>query len=148
MNVLPVAMAVAEHPHRDHRREVERGDARDDAERLADLVDVDAARHLLGEAALEQGRDAAREFEVLEATGDLAERIGRDLAVLGGQQGGDVGPVRLDEVPDAEHDVGPLRERGRAPGREGGLRRRDGGVRPRRAIAKSTCLVSMPVAGS
>ena len=30
-------------PQRDHRREVERGDARDHAERLADRVDVDAA---------------------------------------------------------------------------------------------------------
>ena len=29
--------------------------------------------------------------------------------------------VGLDEVPDAEHDVGPLGQRGRAPGREGGL---------------------------
>ena len=36
--------------------------------------------------------------------------------------------VRLDEVPDPEHDVGPLRERRRAPGREGRLGRRDGGV--------------------
>ena len=76
---------VGEHPHRHHRREVERRDAGDDAERLADLVDVDAGRDLLAEAALEQVRDAARELEVLEAAGDLAERVGRDLAVLGGQ---------------------------------------------------------------
>ena len=71
-----------EHPHRHHRREVERGDAGDHAERLADLVDVDAGAGLLAEAALEQVRDAARELEVLEAAGDLAQGVGRDLAVL------------------------------------------------------------------
>ena len=85
MNVLPQAIALREHPHRDHRREVERRDAGDDAERLADLVDVDAGRDLLAEAALEQVRDAGGELEVLEAAGDLAERVGRDLAVLGGE---------------------------------------------------------------
>ena len=70
-------------------------------------------------------RDAARELEVLEAAGDLAEGVRRDLAVLGGQQRGDLRAVRVDAVPDAEHDVGPLRERGRPPGREGCLRRGD-----------------------
>ena len=77
---------VAEHPHRDHGREVERGDARHDAQRLADLVHVDARRGLFAEPALQQVRDAARELEVLEAAGHLAQRVGRDLAVLGGQQ--------------------------------------------------------------
>ena len=77
---------VAEHPHRHHRREVERRDPGDDAQRLADLVHVDAARDLLAEAALEQMRDAAGELEVLEPARDLTERVRRDLAVLGGQQ--------------------------------------------------------------
>src|SRR4026207_1276253 len=36
-----------EHPHRDHRREVERRDPGHDAERLPDLVDVDPAGELL-----------------------------------------------------------------------------------------------------
>ena len=40
------------HPHGHHRGEVERGDAGDDAERLADRVDVDPRRGLLGELAL------------------------------------------------------------------------------------------------
>ena len=39
----------------------------DDAERLADRVDVDLGRHALGEAALEQVRDAAGELDDLEA---------------------------------------------------------------------------------
>ena len=125
-----------EHPHRDHRREVEGRDPGHDSQRLADLVDVDPARDLLGEAALEQARDAARELEVLETPGDLAQGVRGDLAVLRGQQRGDVRPVRLDQVPDPEHDVGALGERGRPPGREGRLGRRDGrvDVRARREV--------------
>ena len=117
-----------EHPHRHHRREVERRDAGHDPQRLADLVDVDPARDLLGEAALQEARDAAREFEVLETAGDLAERVRRDLAVLGGQVGGELLAVGLDQVPDPEHDLGPLRDRGCAPGREGCLRGGDSGA--------------------
>ena len=128
MNVLPVGDRGREHPHRDHRREVERRDPGDDAERLADLVDVDAGRDLLAEAALEEVRDAARELEVLDPAGDLAEGVRRDLAVLGGQVRRELLAARLDEVPDLEQDVGPLRERRRAPGREGRLRRGDGGA--------------------
>jgi hypothetical protein len=112
---------VREHPHRDHRREVERRDAGHDAERLADLVDVDAGGHLLRVAALHQVRHAGRELQVLEAAGDLAERVRRDLAVLRGQVRRDLAPMRLDQVPDPEHDLGPLRQRRRAPAWEGGL---------------------------
>ncbi len=119
---------VAEHPHRHHGREVERRDARHDAQRLADLVHVDARRGLLAEPALQQVRHAARELEVLEAAGDLAQRVGRDLAVLGGQQRRDVPSMVVDEVPDLEQDLGPLRERGRAPARERRLGRGHGRV--------------------
>ena len=48
--------------------------------------------------------------------------------MLGGQVRRELVAVLLDEVPDAEQDVGPLAQRGRAPGREGGLGRRDGRV--------------------
>ena len=106
---------VAEHPHRHHGREVERRDAGHDAERLADLVDVDAGRDLLAEAALEQVGHAAGELQVLQAAGDLAEGVRRDLAVLRGQVGGELLAVGVDEVPDAEHDLGATRERRRAP---------------------------------
>jgi hypothetical protein len=97
-------------------------------QRLVDLVDVDAGRRLLAEAALEQLRDAARELQVLEAASELAQGIGRDLAVLGREQGGDVAAMVLHEVPDAEHDFGPLRQRGRPPARKRGLRGGDGAV--------------------
>jgi len=80
----------AEHPHRYHRREVERGDPGDHAERLADRVHVDPGRRLLGEAALEQCGRAGRELDVLDAPGQLAQRVGDRLAVLRADQSGDL----------------------------------------------------------
>ena len=76
--VLPAAMAIGNEPQRHHGREVEGGDDRDHAERLADRVDVDAGRDVLGEPALEQVRDAAGELHDLEAAGDLAQRRRRE----------------------------------------------------------------------
>ena len=79
-----------EEPHRHHRREVERADDADDAERLARGVDVDAGRHVLGVLALEVVREAGRELDDLLAARDLAERIGQHLAVLGGDDLGEL----------------------------------------------------------
>ena len=136
-----------EHPHGHHGREVERRDARHDTQRLADLVDVDARARLLAVRALHEVRDAARELEVLEAAGDLAQRVRRHLAVLRGEQRGELPAVMVDQVPDAEQDVGALRERRGAPGRERAGRSRD---RPSTSStdAKSTHLAWRPVAGS
>ena len=88
------------HPHRDHRREVERRDPGDDAERLADRVDVDPGRGLLGEAALEQRRDPAAELDHLEPARDLAERVGVHLAVLEREQPREVLAVVVEELAD------------------------------------------------
>ena len=127
-NVLPRRKGIAEHPHRDHRREVERGDPGHDAERLANLVDIDAGRDLLAEATLEQLRHATGELDVLQPARDLAQGIARDLAMLGGQQRGQVLAMGLDQVPDPEQDLGPLRERRCAPGRERRCGRGDGSI--------------------
>jgi hypothetical protein len=54
------------HPQRHHRREVERRDARDDADRLTHLVHVDAGGDLLGVLALEVVHEARAELDVLE----------------------------------------------------------------------------------
>src|SRR4051794_31227012 len=70
--------------------------------------------------------DARREFEVLETAGNLAERVRRDLAVLGREVGSELVPVGLDKVPDPEHDLGALGQGGRAPAGEG---RGGGGAR-------------------
>ncbi len=80
---------VGEHPERHHGGEVERGDAGDDAERLAELIDVNAAAGLFGEAALEEVGDAAGEFDVFEAARDFAEGVGQGLAVFEGDEFGD-----------------------------------------------------------
>ena len=64
--VLPARDRDRDDPHRHHHREVERRDARDDAQRLPDRVDVHPGRHVLGEPALQQVRDAARELDHLQ----------------------------------------------------------------------------------
>ena len=83
---------------------------------------------LLAEAALEQVRDAGGELEVLEAARDLAERVGADLAVLAGQVRRDLLAMLLDQVADAEHDLGALADAASRASREGGLRRGDRGI--------------------
>ncbi len=128
MNVLPHAMALANIHIGHHGREVEGRDARHHTQRLADLVDVDTRGRLLAVGTLDELRDAAGELEVLEATRDLTQGVGGHLAVLRGQQRGELGATRVHEVPDAEHDLGALRDRRRAPGRECGLRGRDRAV--------------------
>ncbi len=119
---------VGEHPHRDHRREVERRDAGHDTERLADRVDVDTGCGLLAVPALQQVRDAARELDVLEPSGDLAHRVGQHLAVLGGEQRGDLLAVGVDQLAHAEQDLGAPRQAGGPPRGERRLGRGDGRV--------------------
>src|SRR3546814_5529328 len=68
----------AEHPHRDHRGEVERRDASTDADRLAHRIDVDAGARALRIFALQHMRDAAAEFDDVEPALDVAARVGDD----------------------------------------------------------------------
>ena len=91
-------------------------------------VDVDAGRHLLGVAALQQVGHAAGELQVLEAAGDLALGVGKDLAVLGGNRRGDVLAVGVEQLAHAEQDLGPPGQPGGPPGREGGPGRLHGQV--------------------
>ena len=116
------------HPHGHHRREVERRDPGDDAERLADRVDVDPRGRLLGEAALHQRRDAAGELDHLEAALHLPHRVREHLAVLVGEDARDLLAAIVDELADAEEDLRPLRERRGAPGGEGRGSGRNGRV--------------------
>ena len=110
------------HPHRNHRREVERRDARDHAHRLADRVHVDPRRDLLRELAFEQGRDPAGELDHLEAAGHLAQGIGENLAVLGDEELGDRFLVLMHELTDPEQHVRAAGERDRPPRTERLLR--------------------------
>ena len=100
-----------EHPHRHHGREVERRDARDHAERLADRGDVDPGGNLSGQLALEL-RDPARQLHDLHAARDLAQRVGVHLAVLGGDQLGDLVTVGVQQLAVLEQDRRALGQRG------------------------------------
>jgi hypothetical protein len=119
---------VGQHPERDHGREVERRDGGHDADGLADRVHIHAAGGLLAVAALEQVGDAAGELDVLEATGHLAEGVGLHLAVLGGQEGGDLLAIALHELAQVEHHLGAAGEGGGTPPRLGGAGGGDGPV--------------------
>ena len=125
---VPACERGRPHPHGHHGGEVERRDPGDDAERLADRVDVDAGRGLLGEVALEQRRDAAGELDHLEPARDLAEGVGEHLAVLGGQDPGDLLATVVDELANPEQELGALRQRDGAPGGERRLRRLHGRI--------------------
>ena len=109
-----------EHPHRHHRGKVERRDAGDDAERLAERVAVDAGADVLGEFALEQVRDAAGELDDLDAALHLALGVGEHLAVLGRDDGRQRIETLLQDMQElVEHARAPQRRRRRPSRRRG-----------------------------
>ena len=116
------------HPQRHHGREVERRDAGDDAERHPERVRVDPRGDLRGRLALEQVPHAAGELDDLKPARHLAAGVGEHLAVLAGDEAGEVVAAGVDELPEREHDLRAARERCAAP--LGGGRRRgvDGAV--------------------
>ena len=73
----------------------------DRAQRLADRVHVDLGRGVLGEPALEQMRDTAGEFDDLLAAADLAERVGDHLAVLAGDDLGQLALALVEQLAEA-----------------------------------------------
>ena len=81
-NVLPHAIATGIHPHRHHRRKIERRDAGAHAERLAQRMAVDAGADFLAVFALHEMRYAHREFDDFEPALHRAGGIGQRLAVL------------------------------------------------------------------
>ena len=71
-----------EHPHRHHRREIERGDPGHHADRLAHRETVDTTGNLRRVLALKRMRDAAGKFHNLDAARHLALGIVESLAML------------------------------------------------------------------
>ena len=119
---------VRQEPERDHRREVERRDRGDDADRLTPHLDVDSAGDALERLALQQGGDAAGGLGRLDPAADLAARVVERLAhVLGDElrQLLAIGPERLAE---GEHRAGALGDRRGGPGGLGGAGGAGGGV--------------------
>ena len=117
MKALPQAIAGAELPQRDHRGEVERRDAGDDAERLAHRIDVDAGAGAVGIFALHQMRRAEAEFEHLDAALNVALGVGDRLAVLAGENVGEFVGVLDDQLVEFHQHAGAALRIGRRPGR-------------------------------
>ena len=90
-----------------------------------DGVHVDLGRGVLGEAALDQVRDAAGELDDLLAAADLAERVGEHLAVLGGDDRCQLFLARVQQLAESEEDLRALGQRGVPPPRKSGQRRGD-----------------------
>ena len=110
---------VGHHPERHHHREVERRDAGHDPDRLGHREHVDAGRGLGRVRSLQQVRDAAGELDVLEAAGHLTLGVGQHLAVLAGDDRGQVVAVGVEQLAQAEERGGASAERRRAPRRRG-----------------------------
>ncbi len=105
----------AEHPHRDHRRKIERSDARADTQRLAHRINVDAGACALRVFALERLRNAARIFDDFKPALHIAMRIVHDLAMFAGKQLGKLLLVFFNQSLEFEHDTGALLRIGRGP---------------------------------
>jgi hypothetical protein len=103
-----------EFPHRDHRRKIERRDAGDDAEWLPHRVDVDAWTGAFDIFALHQVRNAAGEFDHLEAALNVVLGIGNCLAVLARQPVRELVVIALREFEELHHDAGAALRIGRA----------------------------------
>ena len=125
---VPARERDRKHPHRHHRREVERRDPDAHAERLADRDAVDLARDVLGNVAFEQVRDPAGELDDLEPALDLTPRVGERLAVLGGDQRCDPVGVAQDQLAEPEQHRRATQRRRLRPLRQRAARRPHRGV--------------------
>src|SRR5690554_1377188 len=104
-----------EHPERDHRGKVERGDARADADWLAHGIHVDPRPGPVGELALEQMRRTGGKFGHFQTAQDIAPGIVHGLAVLGAEQFGQFLHVAIDQRHKVEEDAGPALRVGGSP---------------------------------
>ncbi len=114
------------HPERDHRGEVERGDARHDPDRLVAHRGVDVARDVGKVSSLEQGGRAGRELGRLQAPADGPPRLLERLAVLLGDPRCQDLEVRLQEATEPPEEAGPVGGGRRAPSGPRGPRRGHG----------------------
>ena len=114
------------HPERDHHREVERGDAGANADRVAVEVLVDAAGDVAQRAALQQGRRAAREIDHLDPAPDLPAGLLQCLPVMARHDRGELLEVVLEHGLVPEHQPDPFHDRCAGPRSEGF----DGGADP------------------
>jgi hypothetical protein len=141
--VLPQTIAIGNIHSGHHRREVERRDAGDDAERLPERVGVDAGAHVLGELALQELGCAARVLDDVDAARKLAGRIRQHLAVLARDDCHDLVGALLEQRLETEHDARSGQRRRGGPTGKGGFGGIDrapdlGGGRKRNARSERT----------
>ena len=117
-----------EHPQRNHRREVERGNPRAHADGLAQGVGIDTAGDVFSELAHLQGADGTGVLHHFQATENIALGIGNGLALLGAEDHGDALGMLADQGLQLEHDAHARADRGQLPGLEGAMGGVDGGV--------------------
>ena len=101
-----------EHPERDHHREVEGRDPRTDADRVAIEVLVHAGRNVAQRAALKQCGRAAREVHHLDSAAHLPSRLLERLAVVPGDDRGQLLEMLFEERLEPEHQAHALQDRG------------------------------------
>ena len=101
---------ACKHPHRNHCRKVERRNACHNSEWLTNAVHINASGGLLAVTPLQQVRDTACEFNVLETTGNFTQSISNDLAVFGTQKGSNFISIALHQVANVEHDLSTTRQ--------------------------------------
>ena len=106
-----------EHPHRDHGREVERGDARRHAQGLAHGIDVDPGTGALGELTLQGVRHATGEFHHLQPALDVAPGVRQHLSMFAGEQRGELVHAAFHQPLELEHHPRPPLRIHRPPGR-------------------------------
>src|SRR5690606_9239160 len=87
-----------------------------------------AAGDILGELAHLQGADGRSVLDHFQAAEDVAFGVGQGLALLGTQGLGDALGVLADQRLQLEHDAHAGADRGFAPGGEGALGSRHGGI--------------------
>jgi hypothetical protein len=124
------------HPHRHHRREIERSNAGDHAQRLARGVAIDASSDVLSEFALQQLRNGRREFHDFHAPLDFTNGVRVDLAMLGNDDVCEFVDTLLENPEEAVEYPGSPQLRRRRPSRRSFCCRSDGirdirGVRDR-----------------
>ena len=123
---VPARDRVREHPHGDHRGEVERRDAGDDPEGLPDRVDVDRRSTTCSENPPFSRFGIAVAYSMFSRPRWTSPIASRDhLAVLLAHDPRELGLRLLEQLAEPEEDVGALRQRRRAPALERLPRRLD-----------------------
>ena len=110
-----------EHPHRHHRREVERGDAGAHANRLQHGMAIHASTDVLGMLALEQMRRADGELDHLDAALHRTGSVFQCFAVLFTGELSQFGAMDFKQIAEFVQDTAAAQRRGFAPGRKGCL---------------------------